>query len=126
MATSSFNKIFTHPLRKSVLIISFLSGGDGGGEGGAAPTPFYKQASGQIFKDDVKRFSSTSDICFFLGRLASPCSLPPVLGGTGFSLGLGKETELNGRWGGGGVLFCFVIPTLTFEGIKRHFYAILL
>jgi hypothetical protein len=31
-----------------------------------ANTPFYKQASGHIFKDDVNGFSSTSGICFMV------------------------------------------------------------
>ncbi len=43
------------------------AGKKGGGEGGeeynynAPPPPFYKQASGQAFKDDVNGFSSTSE-----------------------------------------------------------------
>ncbi len=30
------------------------------------PHPFLQQASGQVFKDDVNGFSSTSDICFMI------------------------------------------------------------
>jgi hypothetical protein len=41
-------------------------------EGGVTPpTPmhsFLQQASGQIFKDDVNDFSSTSDICFMVAQ----------------------------------------------------------
>jgi hypothetical protein len=41
-----------------------------------APTPFLQEASGQIYKDDVNGFSSTSDIYFTL--------LTQVVGGDKF------------------------------------------
>ncbi len=34
------------------------------------PHPFLRQASGQIFKDDVNAFSSISDFCFMLQTFA--------------------------------------------------------
>ncbi len=37
--------------------------------GGRLRCPFYKQASGQLFKDDVNGFSSTSDICLIAIKL---------------------------------------------------------
>jgi hypothetical protein len=39
----------------------------GGGVNSAHPHPFLQQASGQIFKDDVYGFPSTSYICFLHG-----------------------------------------------------------
>jgi hypothetical protein len=34
----------------------------------ALPHPFLQQASGQIFKDDMNGFSSTSGICSLVGK----------------------------------------------------------
>ncbi len=38
-----------------------------------APYPFQQQVSGQIFKDDMNGFSSTSDICFM--KFTEPTSI---------------------------------------------------
>ncbi len=55
--TSSSNEMYTNQLVRVVVR-------GGGGLTPHAPTTFLQQASGQIFKDDVNGFSSTSDIYF--------------------------------------------------------------
>jgi hypothetical protein len=65
--TSSLSEISTDPLGK-------VGGGEMGGGGGGVllrlPPPLPLQhASGQMFKDDVNGFSSTSDICIMVGTM---------------------------------------------------------
>jgi hypothetical protein len=55
--TSSLNEISTDQVENKMVV----SGG--GGRRYSALIPFYKQASGQIFNDDVNGISSTLDIC---------------------------------------------------------------
>jgi hypothetical protein len=43
-----------------------ISGIEEGRRYSARPHPFLQQASGQIFKDDVNGFSSTSHMCFIV------------------------------------------------------------
>ncbi len=56
---SSLNAISTDQLGKRL-----VGGEEGGRSYFARPHPFIQQVSGHIFKDDMNRFSSTSDICF--------------------------------------------------------------
>jgi hypothetical protein len=44
----------------------------GGGVFQPAPGSFLKQANGQMFKDDVTGFSSTSNFCFILFFIIHP------------------------------------------------------
>ncbi len=60
--TSSLNEISTDQLGNRVMV----KGGWGGGGVGVNPAAYIslQQAFGQIFKDDVSGFPSSSDICF--------------------------------------------------------------
>jgi hypothetical protein len=58
--TSSLIEISTDPL------------GNTEGVRWGSPHPFLQKTYGQIFKDDVNGFSSTSDICFMVLQLSLP------------------------------------------------------